>query len=396
MAPDTVPEASIGRKGSTRYALRIAVTCGLSVPLILAGLGGPPAGHADEIRDRQWHLEFLDITKAHKITHGEGVTVAVLDSGVDYRHPDLQGALIPGNNYSDGRRDGWEDATGHGTAMAALIAARGHGSDRGILGIAPAAKILPVRVTGTRGLSSPRALEQGITWAADHGADIASISLTDVENPMVRKAVEYAQSKGTVIIAGAGNTANGDHEVTWPARYPGVIAVSGTDQEGSFTESSVHGPEVALSAPADAIVTAGSGRVSRYTVRTGTSNATAIVAGVAALVKARHPDLDAANLINRLIMTADDRGPTGRDPQYGFGIVNPLAALTRDVPKVHGNPLAGPVASVRSPSAARTPDASGIAPGGWRLIIVATVVVVCLTFVALVGLVRRRRLRTEG
>ncbi len=396
MASEVAPGASIAPKDSSRHTLRIAVTFGLSVPLILVGLAGPPAGYADEVRNRQWHLDFLDITKAHKITRGEGITVAVLDSGVDYRHPDLQGALIPGRNYSEGRRDGWEDATGHGTAMASLIAGRGHGHQRGILGIAPAATILPIRVNGTEGLSSPRALEQGITWAADHGADIASISLTDVENPMVRQAVEYAQSKGTVIIAGAGNTANGDREVTWPARYPGVIAVSGTDQEGSFTESSVHGPEVAMSAPADAMVTAGSGRVGRYSVRNGTSNATAIVAGVAALVKARHPDLDAANLINRLIMTADDRGSAGRDPRYGFGIVNPVAALTVGVPKVQGNPLAAPVTSTRNSSVTRTPDASGTASGGWRLIIVVTAVVVCLTLVALVGLVRRRRSRADG
>jgi type VII secretion-associated serine protease mycosin len=377
------------------------VTCGLSIPLILVSLGSSQAGYADEIRHRQWHLNFLDITKAHQITRGEGTTVAVLDSGVDYRHPDLRGAVLPGRNYSEGRRDGWEDATGHGTGMASLIAARGHGHGLGVLGIAPAAQILPVRVTGTGGFSNPRALEQGIRWAADHGADIASISLTDVENPMVRQAVEYAQSKGMVIVAGAGNTANGDREVTWPARYPGVIAVSGTNQEGSFTKSSVQGSEVGLSAPAEAIVTAGSGQVSQYSVHNGTSNATAIVAGVAALVKARYPDLDAANLINRLIMTADDRGPAGRDPRYGFGIVNPVAALTVDVPKVEGNPLAGPATSAGGRSAIRTPDAEagagGIAPGRWRLIGIATVMVVCFILVALVSLVRRRRRPgTEG
>jgi type VII secretion-associated serine protease mycosin len=391
VAPEAAPEASTASKSSTRHALRIAVTCGLSIPLILIGLAGPPAGHADEIRHRQWHLDFLDVTKAHQITRGEGVTVAVLDSGVDYRHPDLQGALAPGHNYSEGRRDGWEDATGHGTAMAALIAARGHGHERGVLGIAPAATILPVRVTGARGSSSPRALEQGIEWAADHGADIASISLTDVENPMVRQAVEYAQSKGMVVIAGAGNTANGDREVRWPARYPGVIAVSGTNQEGSFAESSVHGPEVALSAPADGIVTAGSNRVGRYSVSNGTSNAAAIVAGVAALVKARYPGVDAANLINRLIMTADDRGPAGRDPRYGFGIVNPVAALTVDVPGVRSNPLAERVTSGSSPNATGTPEASTVPPGSWSLIGVAGAVVGCLTLVALMALVRRRR-----
>jgi type VII secretion-associated serine protease mycosin len=373
------------------------VACGVSVPLVLFGLTGLPAGYASEIRDRQWHLDFLGMAKAHQITRGEGITVAVLDSGVDYRHPDLKGALVPGRNFSEGRRDGWEDITGHGTAMAALIAARGHGQNResGVLGIAPAAKILPVRVSGVGAFSSPRALEQGIEWAADHGADILSISLTDVENPTVQQAVKYAQSRGTLIVAGVGNTANGDREVMWPARYPGVVAVSGTDREGNFTESSVSGPEVVLSAPAADILTAGSNRAGRYSVGSGTSNATAIVAGVAALVKARHPGLDAANLINRLIMTADDRGSAGHDSRYGYGVVDPVAALTVDVPRVEVNPLERPVAPASAPG---RPDAAanGDGPDISGLIAIAIAVVACLTIVALVSLVRSRRPRTDG
>ncbi|HEX2417369.1 MAG TPA: type VII secretion-associated serine protease mycosin [Micromonosporaceae bacterium] len=359
----------------------------------------PRASHADEIRDRQWHLEFLDIARAHKITQGEGVTVAVIDSGVDYRHPDLKDALLPGHNFSEGRRDGWQDPTGHGTAMATLIAGRGHGHQHrdGVLGIAPRTKVLPVRVKSSGPVASPRALEQGIEWAADHGADILSISLTDLERPGLEDAVRYAQQRGALIIAAAGNAAAGDREVMWPARYPGVVAVSGTDPDGNFTAASVSGRQVVLSAPATGIVMAGSGETGRYTVGTGTSGATAIVAGVAALVKARYPELDAANLIHRLTATAEDRGPEGRDPRHGYGIVDPVAALTEPVPRTTADPLVNRAASAGGQSTTGRTGApsAGIGRGGWMVITVATLSALALMVVAIAGLIQRRR-RTTG
>lgn len=376
------------------------VLCGLLVItwLLPATIGLESASrvaHADEIRDRQWHLEFLDVARAHKITQGEGVTVAVIDSGVDHRHPDLKGVLLPGHNFSEGRRDGWQDPTGHGTAMATLIAGRGHGHQHrdGVLGIAPRTKVLPVRVKGSGPVASPRALEQGIEWAADHGADILSISLTDLERPGLEEAVRYAQQRGVLVIAAAGNTADGDREVMWPARYPGVVAVSGTDPDGNFTAASVSGRQVVLSAPATGIVTAGSGETGRYTVGTGTSSATAIVAGVAALVKARYPDLDAANLIHRLTATAEDRGPEGRDPRYGCGIVDPVAALTEPVPRTTADPLLSKATSAngQSTTGPAGAPAAGIGRGGWTVIMLATLSALALVVVAIVGLVQRRR-----
>lgn len=403
MEPEPATEPAQSPKPSDR-TLRLALRSAVVVLLTGVGLSIPGLSHADEVRNRQWHLDFLRIAKAHQITRGEGVTVAVVDSGVDYRHPDLRGALLPGRNFSSGRRDGWEDPTGHGTAMASLIAGRGHGADHraGVLGVAPGVRVLPVRVKGAGPVSSARALEQGIEWAADHHADVVSISLTDVADPEVAEAVRYAQHKGSLVVAGVGNTANGDREVMWPARHPGVVAVSGTDRDGYFTGASVSGSQVVLSAPAVDIIAGGSGERGRYAVGTGTSNSTAIVAGAAALLKARYPELDAANLINRLIATADDRGPDGRDPRYGYGIVDPLAALTEDVPTVAANPLVTPVVTRSGSRGGRTAAKDtaardgGINPAGWGLIALSALGVLALTGFVLSARARSRRRRVLG
>ncbi|MGH8877981.1 MAG: S8 family serine peptidase, partial [Stackebrandtia sp.] len=294
----------------------------------------PAAGYADDVRDGQWHLDYLNATGAHEISRGNGVTVAVVDAGVDHTHPDLKDAVLEGQSFAGGRRDGRQDATGHGTAMASLIAGRGHGPSHrnGVLGIAPAAEILPVRVkSGSSERNDARTLERGIDWAVEHDADIISIALTDIDDPYTEEAINNALDNNVVVVAGVGNTANGDTDVRWPARYPGVIAVSGVNRSGEFTDASTSGRQVVISAPATNIPAATTRGSQRYAAWTGTSAATALVAGTAALVKAEHPDLDAANIINRLIATADDQGPDGRDPKYGYGIVDPVAALTRDV-----------------------------------------------------------------
>ncbi|MGH3656565.1 MAG: type VII secretion-associated serine protease mycosin [Micromonosporaceae bacterium] len=375
----------------TKLARSLAV---VACAVIGIGVGFPSPAAADEIRDKQWHLDYLDIAKAHEITRGEGVTVAILDSGVDYRHPDLKGALLEGKTYAGGRSDGWEDADGHGTAMAALVAGRGHGPRNrdGALGVAPAAKILPVRTENGK-VGDSRGLQQGIEWAADHGADILSISQGFADNPDIAESVNYAINKGVVIVASAGNTAKGETDVVAPARYPGVIAVSGSDHDGNFTDEFVSGPQVVLSAPATDVASAGGTTGKGYGSGTGTSPAAAIAAGVAALVKAKYPDLDAANVINRLIRTADDRGPEGRDSQYGFGVVDPVAALTDDVPAVKANPLIKPSGSASKPPAeAKNHDGAGIGPAGYGLIAIGTLGAVTLAIVALIAVNRRRRI----
>jgi len=331
----------------------------VSLVVIGVGLGAPAVARADDIRDREWHLRYLGVAEAQRNARGEGVTVAVLDTGVDYRHPDLKGAVLEGRTFSGGREDARDDVGGHGTAMASLIAGRGHGARHrdGVMGVAPGARVLPVRTYGG-GLVRSKALQQAIRWAADHDADVINVSQGYVDDSATRDAVDYAQAKGAVVIAAVGNTTQGDQKVAAPAMYPGVVAVSATNEHGNFAEESISGPEVVLSAPGTDIMAAGSGKRGMYATGTGTSNSTAIVSGVAALIKSRYPDMDAANIINRLIATADDKGPNGRDPQYGFGIVNPVKALTADEPFVKSNPLVKPSPSDAASAATAADDGS--------------------------------------
>ena len=142
------------------------------------------------------------------------------------------------------------------------------------------------------------------------------------------------------MVVSAGNIAKGEKAVTSPANIPGVIAVTGTTRGGAFWSGSVQGPEAAVSAPGDGIFNIGPNH--GYGWGDGTSDSAAIVSGVVALIRSKYPDLDAANVINRIIRTARDAGPAGRDPQYGFGRIAPVAALTADVPAVSENPLLGP------------------------------------------------------
>jgi type VII secretion-associated serine protease mycosin len=322
-------------------------------------VGAATPALADNIRDRQWYLTTLRIAEAHRFSRGSGAIVAVVDTGVDGRHVDLAGNILPGTDLTSARGgDGWTDADGHGTAMASLIAGHGHGTGDGSLGVAPQAKILPVRDTLADGLDRGTVAE-GIRWAVDHGAHVVNLSLNGADTPALRQAVNYALERDVVVVAGVG-LPGGLGKILAPARIPGVVAVSGVDRNGNIA-ASASGPEVAIAAPAKDIVHATKG--GGYSIGTGTSDATAIVSGVVALIRSKYPDLDAANVINRLIQTADDKGPPGRDERYGFGIVNPVRALTADVPRVDRNPLLDGVAPTTSPTApSQSESAAGRPP----------------------------------
>lgn len=322
------------------WAAWFAVCALIGVASVFAGVS--PA-RADEIRDAQWELEFLDIAKVHQITRGGGVTVAVVDTGVDGDHPDLKGSVLDGFDRTDlAGGNGWNDTHGHGTAMASLIAGHGHGPGHGdgILGIAPDAKILPCKI-GDGEDARPDETAEAIRKAVELGADVINISLAYPAkgSEALRQAVAEALRRDVVVVAGAGNTSKGLLKVTAPANYPGVVAVAATEQDRGFSAASREGPEVVLAAPGEAITSADSTTGSGYARGTGTSNSTAIVSGVAALIRAKYPDLNAASVIQRLITTADDEGSQGRDNQYGYGIVNPLKALTTNVTPVKTNPL---------------------------------------------------------
>jgi type VII secretion-associated serine protease mycosin len=283
----------------------------------------------DEVRNNQWHLKALHIVAVHRITQGEGVTVAVVDTGVD-PHPDLRRNLLRGTVVDpQASGDGRTDRIGHGTAMAGLIAAHGRASGSGVLGIAPAAKILPVTANAAREVGDADLVAAGVEWATAHGADVINVSSSGGPSPRLRSAVQAALDAGAVVVAAAGNTPSA-LAVQFPALYPGVVAVGATDEKGEHAGISVTGRGIVLSAPGVNIHSTSLG--GRYQVATGTSDATAIVSGAAALVRSRFPDLPAAEVVHRLTATATDKGAPGWDEQYGYGVLNLVAALTADVP----------------------------------------------------------------
>lgn len=288
---------------------------------------------ADNVREREWHVAALGLAEAHRLSQGDGVIVAVMDTGVDARHTELTGAVLPGKGFGEGNSsDGRSDSFGHGTAVAGLIAGRGLPNGGGVLGVAPKAMILPLQtLRGDDGLGVPGFLAEGIDWAVANGAKVICVAGGTSENGQVREAVERALKADVVVVAAVGNTPR-QTTVAFPAKLPGVLAVGGTDRNGEHASMSVAGPEIQVTAPAVEIIS--TGLSGDYTVSMGTSDATAIVAGVVALVRAKYPSLSGAEVVHRITATATDKGKPGRDEEYGFGIVNPVAALTADVAPV--------------------------------------------------------------
>jgi type VII secretion-associated serine protease mycosin len=354
-------------------------------------LAAPPAA-ADSIRDKQWHLTYLNVAAAHAQSQGEGVVVAVVDSGVNGNHPDLVGNVLPGIDVSGaGAPNGLEDLNGHGTGMAGLIAAHGHGNGDGVLGIAPRAKIFPVRDERGRG-PTPDSIIAGINAAVKSGAKVISISQGGTNLPALREAVESALAADAVVVASIGNKPK---EVLpgFPASYDGVIAVGATDQDGNTAAVSVTGNAMVLTAPGTRIVSTDG--VGGYRIADGTSDSTAIVAGAAALVRSKYPNLSAKEVVHRLTATATDKGPPGRDPQYGFGVLNLVAALTADVPPATPSavpsrsdnstaPTAGATNAARPRNDKSTDSNSGV------IIVVSAVVVIVAAGIVTWVLLRRR------
>ncbi|MGW3207989.1 type VII secretion-associated serine protease mycosin [Streptomyces sp. NPDC001135] len=317
---------------------------GAAVSLLLAGalaLLPSTAAHADGIRAQQWALSALNLDEAWRTTKGSGVTVAVLDTGVEADHPDLAGNVLPAKDMIGfGARQGDRAWARHGTAMAGIIAGHGHGpgGTAGVMGVAPEAKILPVRVIledGDPARTKARtdrgnALADGIRWAADHGADVINLSLGDDSNsahpePSEDEAVQYALKKGVVVVASAGNGGDkGDH-VSYPAAYPGVIAATAVDRFDTRASFSTRRWYAAVSAPGVNVVIADPDH--KYYEGWGTSAASAFVSGAAALIKAAHPDLSPAQIKTLLEDTARDAPVGGRDDSRGFGMIDPAAAL---------------------------------------------------------------------
>ncbi|MDG4532780.1 type VII secretion-associated serine protease mycosin [Streptomyces sp. AV19] len=319
------------------------------------------------MRAQEWALDALHAQEAWRTTRGAGVTVAVLDTGVDATHPDLRGRVLPGKDLVGfGAERGDRSWARHGTAMAGIVAGRGHGpgDGDGVVGVAPEARILPVRVIleeGDPARSRARgargsALAEGIRWAADHGADVINLSLGDDSasahpDPGEDAAVRYALARGAVVVASAGNGGGHGDRVSYPAAYPGVIAVTAVDRYGGRAAFSTRRWYATVAAPGVDVVIADPDR--RYYEGWGTSAAAAFVSGAAALLRSAHPGLGPERVRRLLVETARGGPRGGRDDAVGAGIVDPAAAIARA-----GEP--GPRAAADSPRY----FGAGARPGG--------------------------------
>lgn len=310
---------------------------------VLALLLAQPAlagGRGDELRAQQWGLDQIHADPAWNVTQGKGVIVAVLDTGVDAKHPDFQGRVLPGVDLLDPHGNADTDTEGHGTGIASIIAAgRGNG---GMIGVAPQATILPIRVL--HGTTSNGVLAKAIDLAVYRHASVISISIGLIapvepafeaagDAKQVQAAVDRAFAKGVVTVAGAGN--NSGPWCSDPAALNHVVCVGGVDENRQhvyYSQVDVAQRSTLVVAPAMSnlplskeiiMATPGGG----YGYESGTSFAAPVVAGVAALLAAR--GYHGQRLIDRLLTTCSDLGMVGRDGVFGYGEVDAAAALSR-------------------------------------------------------------------
>lgn len=365
------------------------VLAGTATVLALVGtVAAPPV--ADSVRDREWQLSDLDVAKVHQISQGRGVIIALIDTGVDAKHSDLTGAILPGYNTHHGPGNdstGRTDLDGHGTNMAGIIAGRGHGSGSGILGIAPAAKILPISAP-INGASSSTFMTEAVDFAIAHHAGVINMSFGTVGSDVMQDAIRKAQAADIVLVAAAGNRGESGE---YPGKYPEVLTVGAYERNHKIAPYSITGPQVDLTAPGDEIPTTGINSTG-YGIASGTSEATAVVSGAAALIRAKYPKLDAAEVVRRLTATADDAGTPGRDDTFGYGRLDILKALTADIA-----PL--PATAASSSTAGAIPGPTGAADAGDLpkaanpLFVTAVLagIVVVLGALVVAWMIRRRR-----
>ncbi|WP_081736526.1 type VII secretion-associated serine protease mycosin [Amycolatopsis orientalis] len=372
----------------------------------------PPAGacHTPEparsaVPAQPWAQQALDPRRAWPHSRGGGVLVAVVDSGVDADHPQLQrpGKVLPGRDfYLAGSYPGAFDCVSHGTGVAAIVAADPV-AGIGFHGVAPDARILPVRISdrdvGDQGEAlriDPQVVANGIRYAADQGARVLNLSLAGHEDfAVIRDAVAYAVARDVLVVAAAGNAQRDTTTElpSYPASYPGVLAVGAVDIDGARIQGSQVGRYVDLVAPGAKVLTAT--RVAGHAYVDGTSFAAPFVTGTAALVRSAWPGLSAAEVAQRLVATAAPaRGGQG-SPAYGAGLVDPYRAVTDGLDPQ--KPAALPAFVPSPPDQARLDrearDERTAAIATWLTVAAATGVVLAALIAVIAPRGRRRRWR---
>ncbi|WP_240470778.1 S8 family serine peptidase [Haematomicrobium sanguinis] len=345
----------------------------MGVVVLSVNLWAPVGAYADDVRDREYWLDASNIRKAWEISQGEGVKVAVIDTGINGDVDVLKGAVVGGTDVSGAGAPNGQEPLGpgeeqkqHGTMVASLLAGRGvdknpptdasatpdpnqvgAGPD-GVIGVAPKAELLSISLwvgpNNPGGLSIEEQIPVAVKYAVDQGAKVINMSLGSNSTTWPQswdEAFKYAEDNDVVIVAAAGNRDSGITQVGAPATIPGVLAVGGLDKNGKASEgSSSQGISISITAPAEELVgVAPNGITVNWQ---GTSGAAPLVSGAAALIRSKYPDMSAAQVIQQLICGAKDGVgcQSGKpDPIYGYGKLDVYQALTMDAPKVDANPI---------------------------------------------------------
>jgi len=392
---------------------RAGVAAGLAAACL--AFNAAPASAAS-VRSQEWWLTKLHVTKAWQSTRGKGVTVAVLGTGVDPNQADLAGAVITGPDYtSSGRVRGGPFWGVQGTAMASLIAGRGHGRGHadGIIGVAPAATILSVRVTlesddpllsdANVAAGLPRAIARGIRYAVNHHASVIDLPLDPVTtqgaagaggSAAERSAVAYAIAHHVVLVAPAGDDGAGTDAVNFPAAYRGVIAVGAFNSAFTKAAFSSHQSYVTLTAAGDGVIAANG--TQGYALVSSTAAASAVVAGIVALIRTQFPALSPAQVTSALTQSTVFHPPGGQRDGSGAGTVDAAAALTAAAHMVEAVPSPG--SSGTSPARVPTAPAAHASHGVSRTLLIDIGITVALFLLLAVpilgyGYYRRRRAR---
>lgn len=327
---------------------RGAIVTVCTAVLALAAATGASAAN-DPLRGEQPNLSMVESDAAHLTATGAGAIVAVVDTGVQASHPDLQGRLLPGHDFVDNDGVPQDAVDGHGTHVLGIVGAA-ENNGVGISSVAPGARLLPVRVLDNTGAGFVEDVAKGIDYAVAQGAQVINLSLgSDV--PLVGMiggdeydaAIRRALAAGRVVVASAGN--NSAPACEQPAASEGLLCVGSVDDNGTKSSFSSFGSGLALVAPGNQVLSTFNN--SGYEEISGTSQASPHVAGVAALLVGK--GLRGQEVVHRLMATARDVGTSGPDPLYGAGIVNARQAVA-------GLPGGGPGAPAgrsRAGSAAR-------------------------------------------
>ncbi len=418
-----------------RRALTVSAALGAGCLMLALGAVAPagatpvrldrPARSAQSVQSLEWWFSQWDITtRVWPLSRGAGVTVALLDTGVQANLPDIHAAVLPGGDVAGGGGEGWTDMlapAGHGTGMASLIA--GQGVDGGVLGIAPEAMILPV-VTGNLSrlgigeAGDDATIAAGIRYAVDHGAQVINMSLGGVtslasvcDDVQLQDAVAYALQHNVVVVAAAGNDAESGNPPESPASCAGVLAVGAVGPSLRLWPQSERQPYVAVTAPGAETVNLAPG--GGNSMGSGTSGAAALVSGAVALIRSRYPSMPWYTVVQRIINTALPKGGSVPNDSYGYGIMRIPGALNvakYPVPADAPNPVyaayQGWLATAQGqqflaaghprPHPSRThavaaPAPSGRGSAGLIAVIAVAVVVVAGAALSIAALRRRRR-----